>query len=166
MAPLKKRMELPEDRGARAAEVDLRQHAQERAEREARSQPTATQQIAALDERRAAGNGFIVAPPERLDAGAFRSWLHAVAEIGHPDDVVIAWHHCQNAHIKGQLLNEYDALRDAAGRRFHALVAEAERKRQIESAAAAKRAERAAIERRIAALRDEIAGLERKLALI
>src|SRR5688572_7486308 len=81
------------------------------------SEPTAAEQIAALNERRAAGKGYIIAPPETLTPQSFRSWLHSVADIGSPDDVVIAWHRCENAILKGQLENEYVALKNTAGAR-------------------------------------------------
>jgi hypothetical protein len=143
----KPHLELPEDRGARAAEADLREFARERAEMDARSQPTATERINALNARAAANNGLVVDPPETLTAAAFRAWLHAVAEVGSPGHVEIAWHHCQNAQIKEQFWNEYDALRDQAGRRYSQLQAEAAREQEAERAASARRAERARLER-------------------
>lgn len=127
-------------------------------------EPTAIERIAALNVRRAAGNGYIIAPPEPLTALSFRAWLHAVAEEGSPGDVEIAWHFCNNTITKGQLRNEYDALRDAAGRRHHALEAAAERERQAEWAASERLAEMAKTERTIAGHKAEIERLEALLA--
>jgi hypothetical protein len=130
-------------------------------------EPTATERIAALNERRAAGNGYIVAPPEPLTAQTFRSWLHSVAEVGSPGDVEVAWHYCRNPAEKAQLLNWYEeTLRPAAGARYGAIQRQADAEQAAEHAAAVRRRERAQLERDIAQHKASIAELERKLALM
>jgi hypothetical protein len=124
---------------------------------------TATERLAALNERRSAGNGYLIAPPEPLTAESFRGWLRSVSEVGSPGDVEIAWHRCENAILKGHLNNEYDALRCAAGARYHALERQAEREQHVEHAVAVKRSEQTRIEREIAQYKAAIAALEKKL---
>lgn len=148
---------------ARKTREQFRQELQKMVRGEEPPEPTATERLAALNERRSAGNGYLIAPPEPLTAESFRGWLHSVSEIGSPGDVEISWHRCQNAILKGHLNNEYDALRGVAGARYHALERQAEREQDIEHAAAVKRSERARLEREIAKHKKAIAALEQKL---
>lgn len=137
--------------------------AREQEPREQEREPTATERLAALNYRRSAGNGYLVAPPEPLTAESFRGWLHAVAEVGSPGDVEIAWHRCQSAPIKAQLNHVYEALKNTAGIRYSTLMQQAMREQAAESAWAESRAEKVRIVRAIAEHEIAIAALRQKL---
>lgn len=127
-------------------------------------EPTATERIAALNERRSAGNGYLVAPPEPLTAESFRGWLHAVAEVGSPGDVEIAWHRCQNAHVKAKLNHVYEALKGTAGIRYSTLMQQAICEQEADHAASERYAARVRIKQQIAQHKAAIAVLEQKLS--
>ena len=131
----------------------------------AERQPTAKERLQALNERRAAGNGYVLPPPEgTFTTTSLRAWLQAVAEVGNPGDVELAWHFCQNPIIKGHLLNEYPAFRDVAGRCHNALLAEVAEEERLASLAHQKRARIDGLKRDLAAAEAKVSELKRKIA--
>lgn len=121
-------------------------------------EPTATEQIAALDAKRFLNRGYLVDPPAEMSLAAAHRWLMEVAEVGTAGDVEIAWTHgIQNVYLKEKLRNEYDRLRDVAGQRYGKLLERAAEEQRQEQNASQERA-------RVASRRREIAGLKARLA--
>lgn len=126
-----------------------------------RGGPTATEQLAELAERSHACNGLLLPVPVEITRESVKAWLMAIAEIGSPGHVEIAWHRLERyGELKQSMVDhEYAAACNAAARRHHAL----ERR-----AAAEQEAERVAwLERtRIANRKRDIAQAEARLAVL
>ena len=129
-------------------------------------EPTATERLRALAEQRRAGGGLLIPPPSTVTIDSVRKWLAAVADVGGPGDVEIAWHRVQDRAFKERLRNEYDALRATAGQR-HGELHEAARKEAMAEEAAARRrrakseaqAELARAEREVVVKRQQLAAM-------
>lgn len=124
--------------------------------------PTATQQLAQLDELRNANGGYVVPPPPTLSSARLlepvdpddrragqavpnkamqeaTAWLRAIAEIGSPEDLTLAWETWRIPsgtpaiiNAKLHLLSMFEQLRDSCGARWRLVWEAAERERQQE----------------------------------
>jgi hypothetical protein len=116
---------------------------------------TATERIAELDMRRFKGGGYIIAPPAEMTRQSARVWLEQVAEAGSSGDVEIAWvKGVQDIYIKRELANVYEALKNAAGKRYYELEKQAAAEHEAQRTRKANRA------RSIAKLQADIAKLK------
>jgi hypothetical protein len=124
-------------------------------------QPTATERIHELDLQRFKGNGYIIAPPAQITVQSAKAWLEQVAELGSDGDVEIAWvKGVQDIHIKEALLNTYEALRAAAGKRYYMLLQQAAAENEAQRQAWLERTRKANRARSIAKLQADIAKLK------
>ena len=142
----------PRTRAERQAEL----MAQEPEKRE----PTAVEQLQALAEQRHANDGYLVPRPHLQMIADFWAWLQKVAEVGGSGDVEIAWHYVNNREWKEKLLNQYEQLRDAAGRRHFRLMEQAEAEERAASVAYQERTAKANKARRKASLMAQLAAIE------
>ena len=122
---------------------------------------TATERIAALDMQRFAGNGYIIAPPAEITRASALAWMQRVSEAGSAGDVEIAWTKgVQDIYIKRELRNAYDALHNAAGKRYHVIELQAAAEQEAERTAWLERTRKANRAQSIARLQSDIARLK------
>lgn len=139
---------------------------------------TATEQLAALKEREAVTDGYLIPPPanlyEALDEPhscperssglrcccRVRAWLKEVSEVGGGENVDIAWvRGVHDSFVKSRLLGYYEQTRREAGMRHVKLQERAAAEYAAERVAYLERTAKADRERRIARLEAEVAKL-------
>ena len=123
-------------------------------------EPTATERLAAIKAHEFANNGLLVPMPAEITRQSVLAWLRAIAEIGGPGHVEIAWHRVQDGYIKNDLRNQYEQICIEAGRRYLPLVERAAAEQAAERAAYLERTAKADKARRIARLEAEVAALK------
>lgn len=101
----------------------------------AEREPTATEQLEELAARSHACNGLLVPVPAEITRQSVVAWLQAIAEIGSPGHVEIAWHALNKGALKQALHNEYLQIHASAARRYYALEQRAASEREAERAA-------------------------------